>query len=190
MNTAPAAEVVYTLNAGDEIVYVNDGWTEFALANDAPDLLPERVLNRPLWDFVSDETTQHLYREILRRAREGRPARFHFRCDAPDYRRHMEMTVEGLDGGGVQFETRTLRVDERPRQDLLDRQAPREGGRLRMCGWCKRMDIGGERWGEIEEAVTGLRLFERHALPPLTHGMCRPCFDAMSSQLAERRPRP
>lgn len=183
------AGVVYRLNGLDEIVYVGDGWGEFAAANDAPELLPERVLGRPLWDFVCDDTTRHLYGEILRRARSGRPARFNFRCDAPDYRRLMEMNVEGLEGGGVRFETRTLRVDERPRQDMLDRRAPREGDRLRMCGWCKRMDLDGERWGEIEEAVNALRLFERQALPPLTHGMCRPCFDAMASQIADRRSR-
>jgi len=181
--------VVYRLNGLDEIIYVGGGWAEFAAANDAPELLPERVLNRPLWDFVSDDTTRHIYEEILRRARAGRPTRFNFRCDAPDYRRLMEMSVEAFDGGGVQLETITLRVDERPRQDMLDRRTPREGDRLRMCGWCKRMDLDGDRWGEIEEAVNALRLFEHQTLPPLTHGMCRPCFDTLSSQIAARRPR-
>jgi hypothetical protein len=184
------AEVVYRLNGRDEIIYVNDGWSKFAAENDAPELLPEGVLNRPLWDFVGDETTQHLYREILRRARAGRPARFGFRCDAPDRRRRMEMTVAGLEGGGVQFETRTLQQDERPRQELLDRYVPRSGRMLRLCSWCKRMDIGGERWGEIEEAAETLRLFEYKTLPPVTHGMCNPCFDAVALQIAERRPRP
>ena len=77
------ADIVYRLNAEDVLVHVNEAWAEFAAANDAPDLLPKRVLNRPLWAFVCDETTAHLYREILRRARTGLPASFNFRCDAP-----------------------------------------------------------------------------------------------------------
>ena len=183
------AEIVYRLNAQDEIVYVNEEWSEFAAANDAPDLLAERVLNRPIWDFICDETTEHLYREIVRCVRAGQSARFNFRCDAPARRRLMEMNVAGLDGGAVQFETRTIRVDERPRQELLDRYAPRAGGMLRICGWCKRMDIEGERWGELEEAVNTLRLFEYKALPQITHGMCNQCFDDIARKLADWRTR-
>lgn len=183
------ANIVYRLNAEDRLVYVSESWAEFAAANDAPELLPERVLNRPLWDFVCDETTQHLYRELLRRARTGLPASFNFRCDAPGRRRLMKMNIEGLEGGAVRFETRALRVDERPRQGMLDRYAPRSGTMLRICGWCKRMDIDGRSWGEVEDAVTTLRLFEYNSLPSLTHGMCPPCFDAVSEQIADRRAR-
>jgi len=181
--------IVYRLNGEDEIVYVNAEWAKFALSNDASDLLPERVLNRPLWDFVSDETTVHLYRQLLQLARAGQPARFNFRCDSPECRRLMEMTVSGLIGGEVQFETRVLREDERTRQGLLDRYSPRASKMLRICGWCKRMNLDGESWGEIEEAVTSLRLFEYHALPMLTHGMCEACFRDIAGKLADWRSR-
>src|ERR1051325_5476429 len=105
------ADILYRLNAQDEIVYVNVEWSKFAAANDAPDLLAEHVLNRPLWDFICDETTEHLYREVVGRARAGQTTRFNFRCDAPASRRLMEMNVEGMDGGAVQFETKTLQED-------------------------------------------------------------------------------
>jgi hypothetical protein len=181
--------IVYRLNGRDELVYVNDEWVDFAVANDAPDLLSEQVVGRPFWDFIGDQTTVYLYREILLQVRAGRPASFTFRCDAPERRRLMGMTIAVRDGGEVQFETRTLREDERPRQELLDRYATRAGGMLRMCSWCKRVDIDGARWGEIEEAVTALRLFERETLPPLTHGMCEACFKTMNEKIAEHRER-
>jgi hypothetical protein len=130
-----------------------------------------------------------MYREILDRVHAGRPMRFNFRCDAPEYRRHMEMTIARRDGGELQFETRIVREEERRRQQLLDWRAPRAGGLLRICGWCKRVDVGEGRWGEVEEAVTALRLFERPSLPMLTHGMCEPCFKTMSEKLAERQTR-
>lgn len=179
--------LVYRLNRRDEFIFVDEGWGSFAAANDALDLMPELVLSRPLWDFISDETTVQLYREILRQARAGHPARFGFRCDAPELRRGMEMIVTGLGGGEVQFETRVLREEWRPRQELLARYVARAGEMLRMCGWCKRVDVGAGRWEEVEDAVKALSLFEREALPALTHGICEACFKVMSKKAAERQ---
>jgi hypothetical protein len=181
--------IIYRLNSQDEFIYVNEEWTKFAIGNDAPDLLPENVLRRPVWDFISDMTTEQLYREILRHVRAGRPASFTFRCDAPEYRRHMEMTIAELGGGNVQFQTRPLQVEERPRQALVDRYAPRSDDLLRICGWCKRVDVGGGRWGEVEEAVTALLLFEGRSMPLLTHGICEDCDKRIREQVAKLRAR-
>lgn len=183
------ADIVYRLNSQDEFIYLNEGWVNFAVANDASGLLPERVLGRPLWDFIIDETTIQLYREILDQVHAGRSVKFNFRCDAPEYRRHMEMIITRRDGSNVQFETRTVREEERPRQELLDWRAPRVSDLLRICGWCKRVDVGEGRWGEVEEAVTAFRLFERQLLPMLTHGMCEACFKSVSEEIGERRTR-
>lgn len=183
------ADIVYRLNSQDEFIYLNEEWVNFAAANDASGLLPERVLGRPLWDFITDQTTRQLYREILDQVHAGRFMKFNFRCDAPEYRRHMEMIISKRDGGEVQFETRTVREEERPRQELLECCAPRASDSLRLCGWCKRVDVGEGRWGEVEEAVTAFRLFERQRLPVLTHGMCEPCFKTISEEIAEWRTR-
>lgn len=181
--------IIYRLNGKDEFSYVNDEWVAFALANDARDLLPENVLGRSLWGFITDETTRVLYREILQTVRTGRPARFSLRCDSPERRRYLEIAIVGQDGGAVQIETTTTQVEERPRQALLDRQAPRAADALRMCGWCKCVDVGGGIWGELEEAVTLLGLFERPDLPIITHGMCEACYKVMTEKLAELRAR-
>lgn len=180
------ADVAYRIDSRDVFVHLSDGWLDFATANDAPDLRPENVVGRPLWDFVADETTRQLYREILVRVRAGRVVSFPFRCDAPDSRRFMEMSVTTLGGGVVEFESTTRREEERdPPQPLLDREAPRAGDLLRICGWCKRVDAGG--WREVEEAVAALRLFERRELPRLTHGMCDGCHRDVSERIAARR---
>ena len=172
--------ISYQLNELDEIVCVSQGWTRFALANDAPDLVPERVLNRPLWDFITDLTTEQLYRQILERVRSGQAARFSFRCDASDRQRFMEMSVTALEHRGVRFETRTLRSVNRPAQSLLDRYAPKADDLLRICGWCKSVEVGGG-WKEVAEAVELLRLFERVRLPQLTHGICSGCYARLSA---------
>jgi hypothetical protein len=55
---------------------------------------------------------------------------------------------------------------------------------VRVCGWCKKVDVGGS-WAEVEEAVTRLRLFDRPLLPQLTHGICEGCYDRMVETLRE-----
>jgi hypothetical protein len=182
--------IVYRLNSQDEFIDLNDEWSHFAVANNTSSLLPDHVLGRPLWDFITDQTTSQLYREMLDQVHAGRSVKFNFRCDGPEHRRYMEMTISPLDGGQVQFESRTVREEERPRQELLDPLAPRAGDLLRICGWCKRVDVGKGKWGEVEEAVATFRLFERQALPMMTHGMCEGCFKTISAEIAERRVAP
>jgi len=185
MRKAPA--IVYRLTSQDEFVYLNDEWSNFAEANNASSLLPNHVLGRPLWDFITDQTTSQLYCEMLDQVHAGRSMSFNFRCDGPEHRRYMELSISALAGGQVQFESRTLREEERPRQELLDSLVPRAADLLRICGWCKRVDVGEGKWGEVEEAVATLRLFERQALPMMTHGMCEGCFKTISEEIAERR---
>ncbi|MBV8857630.1 MAG: hypothetical protein JOZ96_22705 [Acidobacteria bacterium] len=179
--------LIYRLNEHDQICFVGEGWARFAEENDAPGLADEKVLNLSLWDFINDLETAHLYREIVRRAREGRRVGFRFRCDSPARRRLLRMEVTAHEGGGVQFETVTLRAEQRPYQPLLDVLVPRTKELLRVCSWCKKFDVGGGTWEEVEVAVARLGLFEREGLPRLTHGMCRPCHLSISERLSAIR---
>jgi hypothetical protein len=177
-----AAPVVYRVNSRDELTYLNDEWGRFAAANAGAALTPERVLGRPLWDFITGLTADQLYRDLLARVRAGHPARFPFRCDSPGVRRRMEMEVLPAAGGAVEFRAHTLAEEPRPPQPLLDAAAPRTSDLLRSCGWCRRVEVGGW-WAEVEEAVRELGLFERAALPGLTHAVCGDCFEAMTKSM-------
>jgi len=85
--------LVYRIDPLDDIVFVNDEWIRFADANDGANLSPEKILNCGLWDFITDETTRQLYRQIVDRVRSGYATRFSLRCDAPACRRVIEMSV-------------------------------------------------------------------------------------------------
>ncbi len=174
--------VVYRIDAQDRITGVNAAWDRFAAANGADFLADGRVLSRPLWDFVSDSTTRHLYRQILEKVRAGRAVSFPFRCDSPGARRFLEMRARAAGDGAVEFEVRTLALEERPAQPLLAPRADAAGGPLVMCGWCKRLPVSG-RWTEIEEAAAALSLFETAVPPLLTHGMCPDCERRVNAEL-------
>lgn len=173
-------ETLYRLNERDEIVFVNDAWETFASSNAGGHLSGARVLGRPLWDFITDPATEFLYREVLARIRDGRIVSFVFRCDSADCRRRMDMEVSGEAGGGARFRVRTLSEEAREPQLLFDPDRKNTGELLRVCGWCKKVDVG-EQWVEVEEAVAALGLFDRSLLPDVTHGICESCFSDMAA---------
>lgn len=176
-----AGEICYRLNDEDQIVFVNDAWDRFATANEGGHLAGGQVLRRYLWDFITDSTTQQLYRDVLKRVRSGRPVQFHFRCDSPAYRRLMAMKILPGRDRAVEFQTRTLSESDRPPQPLLDVHQNCGDRLLKMCSWCKKVDIG-DSWTEVEDAVSRLRLFEHASLPNLPHGICDACFQRVSNE--------
>lgn len=176
--------VVYRIDHEDRLAGFNDGWLAFAGANGGQELEPLRILGRPLWDFLADLTTKHLYRSMVQRVRQGgRPVRFRFRCDAASRRRLLAMEITADMVGGAQF--RVTSVQEEPRQSvpLLEPEHGREARLLSMCGWCKRILLPTDGWVEVEEAVGALGLFGGAPLPGITHGMCPTCYSAIAGEL-------
>ena len=177
----------YELDAAFRIVAVDARWSEFATANDAPELASGQ-LGRSVLDFIADSTTAQFYRQLFQRVQDtGSPVTLPFRCDSPTRRRFLNLTIERRDDGGLRLNTTVTKIEPRPPMELLGRRRDSGGDPLRVCGWCKSVDVGG-RWSEVEEAVRSLRLFDRDLLPPVTHGICPPCHAKLNRRLglAER----
>lgn len=175
--------VRYAIDADDNICSVDKGWAQFAAANDGPELAQPAIIGTSLWQYISDDTTLRLYQQIVSRVREGRSARFSLRCDGPDCRRLLEMTVRAGAGDTVEFETHTVRLDHRAPMALLSRSTPRSNQLLRVCAWCNRVHVGAgsdpKDWIEVEEAVKRMHLFELATAPQLTHGICEVCLESV-----------
>lgn len=82
---ADHVNIIYRVNDQDDLVFVSREWDRFAADNSGDLVTSQRVLNRPLWDFITDENTRELYRQVLKRVREGSLVRFTFRCDSPNF---------------------------------------------------------------------------------------------------------
>lgn len=178
------APVVYSVDASDAIVHVNEAWRSFAAANDGSALLPPAILGRTLWEFITDDVTLQLYRRLLARVRGGSgPVQFAFRCDSPGMRRLLEMNILADIGGGVTFVVHPLVLEQRDRVELLDPHALRAGRLLRLCGWCKRIPDADGRWMEVEEALPTLEVFAGARVPAITHGICGDCEKVMMKAL-------
>lgn len=176
--------ILYQINDRDEIVYVNDAWDDFARANGAAEMSSQNIIGKSLWSFIADAATVQLYREIVKRVRAGKIIDFQFRCDAPEICRFLKMIIMPAEANGVIFETQNLREWKRQFQPLLQTDIRRTEKMLRICGWCKKIDIGEDFWEETEKAVMTLGLFEEsNHLPKLTHGICGDCYQSVSKNL-------
>ena len=181
------SDVRYAIDAEDNICFVDEGWYKFADANGGDDLKPPAVLGRSLWDCISDQTTRDLYQRIVERVRKGKLARFTLRCDSPECRRLLEMTISSAADGTVEFGTSVLSLENREPVELLSSKVLRSTEMLRVCAWCNRINLGAppDDWVEVEDAAEHLGLFERELMPELTHGICKSCYESMMGTLAK-----
>lgn len=177
--------VAYALDENDRLFAVNEEWSRFAVANDAPELYPQNILGHSIWEYIVDEATRELYRQVLKLVRSGEAVELVLRCDAPGERRLLEMTVRRGTDSDVEFTTRVLCAKPRPEQRLLKRSTPKNRARLRMCCWCNQVDVG--QWMELEEAAPKLGLENAAALPLIEYVTCPRCHAKISGILEAAR---
>jgi hypothetical protein len=178
---------IWTIDDADKIVQVNEAWLAFARENTAPRLTAALVLDQPLWRFIQGQEAIYLYKQIFGRVRAGvSPVKFPFRCDSPDCRRFMEMKLSLLPGATIQFMAHILREERRDPVDLLEASRDRSGEFLKICSWCKRIDIPGRGWGEVEAAIDALDLFGHYSLPRVTHTICDACYNIIKQELNQK----
>jgi len=178
--------IIYRINEHDEIVFVNDQWSQVGVKNAAPEIVSEKILGHSLWSFICGNMVKDVYRQILRQARSGQLLRFNFRCDSADVRRFLELSVSLVDNGDLQFKSRTIWAQARQPQMLFDTDAPRGDDVLIICSWCKKINTNGDIWEEVEDAVVSLGLFELKVLPQLSHGMCNGCYRKITKEYQTR----
>jgi hypothetical protein len=169
--------------ASHELVRVNEAWVDFAIENGCPDLTRDRIIGRNLFDLITGEEVRQLYMAILHSV-EVRPraVTLDYRCDAPDRRRFLRMSIEPGSQGTVRFLNRILREEVRVPVPLLAPQARRSQELLGICSVCKCVRCD-DSWLEVEEAVNAMNLFNQDALPQLTHSLCPRCYAVARAEI-------
>lgn len=166
---------VHRIDGQDRIRFANEHWYAFARENGADGLHAGTVEGRSLWEFIDHAETRMIFEMLVQRVRGGGRITLSFRCDSPRQRRFMGLELAALPEQGVEFRSRILRVEDREWMGLFDAGTKRSGELLRVCSWCKKVDVRTHGWLEVEQAVRALRLFEAPLLPAITHGICESC---------------
>ncbi len=180
-------EIFYVIDPVDRLVRVSEEWTSFALANAGEDLAPESIVSHSLWEFITDEATRELYEAILARVRSGGETDLILRCDGPDRRRLIEMTVTRLPDENIQFKTTLLGAKTRPAQRLFDRSTPRTTATIMVCSWCDRVHVReDDEWLEVETAMERLHLTDEAELPQIAPMVCPSCFAKVLESLSQK----
>ena len=175
----------YQLDQALVLRQLGPGWDKFAIENGAPELVSPNPVGRPLWIFVRDATTVHLYELLFEQvARTRRPLTVPTRCDGASRRRYMDLTIAVAGAGGFLLSSTLVRSEPRQPILLFDRAARRRTASLAVCSWCQRLDAKGQ-WMEAEDAVWELRLFGRDEMPTLQPTVCDTCERFMVTMLSD-----
>lgn len=168
--------VIYRLDGDDRFVFGNEAWDAFAKENGAPELAGKNLVGQPVWLHIGDFEAAGVYGKIFSRVRKDRVrVRLPFCCDSPDLRRYMRMEIRPWRGNGLEIRCHLLRVKKRrnlPLRDVMlhDRQ------RIRMCGWCLRVEGPAGTWRVLETYVRKARVMEWERVPRILHGICPRCM--------------
>lgn len=170
--------IIYHIDRQGIITYLSDEWQVFADNNQAGQLSAANVLNRPLFDFITDIKCLYLYELLIDVVRKSyRPVKFSFRCDSPDKRRFMDMEITQTPAGSTQFRSCIVKEESRQPVALLDSCVKRIDESITICSMCKKVRISSHEWLEIEKAIEHLQLFNTQVLPKLAHGLCLHCLE-------------
>ncbi|WP_339908349.1 hypothetical protein [Symmachiella dynata] len=172
----------YRVDACDDLVWVDAAWLAFARENGAAELTEKSVQGRSLWEFIADATTQSLYQEIHRRIRlTGQSSVIPIRCDSPNLKRQMQLTISCEPEGALHYRSVLLRVELQPRFTLLEPSTKRTADELTMCSCCKKCLVEPTDWVELEIMAARLNLLENETAPCLLYSVCPGCTDAARS---------
>lgn len=178
--------LTYTIDRNDRIDAIDGEWESFADRNDAAQLSRDRVLGSSIWQFIEGIDTAEIHRLLFRRVRERELCvKLPFRCDGPRVRREMEMTVQPSVDAGVLIRTRVLLEQARPYAALLEGAVRRSNELIKVCSWCKKLQLLPGRWVEVEQAIREMRLLELPPIPRISHAMCEPCLAAFREQVEQ-----
>ncbi|MCF6148752.1 MAG: hypothetical protein E3K37_08845 [Candidatus Kuenenia sp.] len=177
------ATVKYTIGYDDRFVYVSPSWSVFAKENGAPQLADNAVIGRLIFDFLTGIDCKELYRMIFKHCRESnRKLIFPFRCDSPNIKRFMELHIISDSQGKLHFEAQLLKVTPRKYNVLLAKCTHRSDRMIKICSWCKLVEISKDHWVDIDTALEQHGLFNESDIPKLTHGICPNCYVSFASR--------
>jgi hypothetical protein len=173
------------------IAYGAANWNRFWQANGGAAGYPD-PRGRPITEHFSSgevrDTLERLFHDVVAQRRTA--LRFDYRCDAPEVRRDMRLSVTPVqvDGSvcGLLYQSITLSSLPRPAIGLFAAGVVgSDVTALKMCSICARLawppgdDSGPQGW------VEALEYYRRggEEVTLLSHGLCERCFDALNADV-------
>lgn len=169
---ASISETFFRIDAKDTICDVGGAWDDFALKNQGPRALSGRVLGSNLFEHIAGDISRMYVRSIFSAVRIlGRPATRPYRCDSPQQKRLMEMTVTLESTGTLFVQHQIVKVEDFVRPITFVPGSHRISETRVRCSMCNRLKLGGE-WQDPDYVLK-----EDIAMPiAVVYGVCPTCI--------------
>lgn len=179
--------IIYRINEQDIIYSIEGPWDEFALENDGyPENQSKNILGNPIWKYITDFETKHIYKLILDHVRLlKKEITIPIMCDAPTMLRFIDLTIIPLVDNNIEFVSQITKEVKRQRVNILDKNISRNEQIIKMCSYCKAIQVDENNWMETAEAVSHLKLFNKKTLPKISHGVCSICYNSLMQELEQ-----
>ncbi|MEM9300807.1 MAG: hypothetical protein AAGE01_01770 [Pseudomonadota bacterium] len=180
--TTDCGPTIYWLDANDCIERVaSETWDAFAAANKGDAALSDRIVGRPLREFISGDSTQMWVNALIAYARLlDKPVRRDYRCDSPTEKRYMSMEITPLEDERLRVENRLLRTEDLG-GELNFVTAGADGERFtQRCSICNKLRVH-DVWVEPHPTALEQEASERAPIPVI-YTVCSSCRDALHTQ--------
>ena len=138
----------YTLNDEDRIVSVGPQWDQYALDEDAPESVADKVLGREIWDFIEGHQTRDYLFGIFHVCRiEYEEFNALYRCDTPDLYRLFRLIVKPHASGMLTVDHAL--IEKRQSAGIRRIAAFPDHHDTTRCSICCAFQIGG-KWIDLE----------------------------------------
>lgn len=176
---------------GEILAVGREHWTEFAASNAGPEVATvSKMIGTNIFSQVSGAEVIASYQSCFDAIRTGRTksVSFTYRCDAPDIRRDMRMSLSGVYvddvPGAVLFQSLIVDERERPAMSLFDpaNLCATEAGLpiVTLCSYCHDVKLEGA-WVTAEQYYAqggAARVRVSHGICPACHRTKIPTWDA------------
>ena len=144
----------YVIDAERKIVSVGGAWEQFSDENGGQNLSLADIKDKSIFDFVVGDSSRLWLDSLIRMALESKePVQRPYRCDSPDTRRYMLMTIVPEESGLLTVQHALVAQEARSPRVSITRQeqtATREPSlQCTVCGKIK----SGDYWVEADEAT-------------------------------------
>jgi hypothetical protein len=134
----------YILDGKGRIISINGPWDEFAHENGGVDIYANDIQGQLIWDFISGDATRMWFDTLINFAAvKNEIIKRPYRCDSPDFKRYMRMTITPEGNGLLRIDHELLSLEQRknPIYPVHESKSISNISRIR-CSICGRINNG------------------------------------------------
>lgn len=138
------------------------------------------MVGNNLFFFIAGREVREIYSMLHKRVlAQAKEISFDYRCDSPDVRREIRMSMRQGGVETVRYESEVLKETARA---TVPQPSKESSFFISVCSLCKkyRFPVGSNQWKEIELILAEPDIPDHFNL---THTFCQECYDGIMEKL-------